>query len=105
ALAGDGGFMFTMPELLTAAQLGLPLPVILWDNGGLKQIRDDLGALGVEPVGVDPLNPDFCALARACHCHAVAPRDEAGFVAAVETALQADRPTLIHVREGEGWLA
>ena len=35
-LAGDGGFMFTMPELLTAAELKLPLPIIIWENGGLK---------------------------------------------------------------------
>ncbi|PRX35047.1 5-guanidino-2-oxopentanoate decarboxylase [Meinhardsimonia xiamenensis] len=105
ALVGDGGFMFTMPELLTAAQLGLALPVILWDNRGLKQIRDDLAAIGVQPVGVDPLNPDFTALARACHCHAAAPDDEVGFRAAVTAALAADRPTLIHVTEGAGWLA
>ena len=30
------GFMFTMPELLTAAEAGLSLPVVIWENGGLK---------------------------------------------------------------------
>jgi thiamine pyrophosphate-dependent acetolactate synthase large subunit-like protein len=28
-LAGDGGFMFTMPELVTAAELNLPIPIVI----------------------------------------------------------------------------
>lgn len=36
ALVGDGGFMFTMQELITAAELKLPLPIVLWENGGAQ---------------------------------------------------------------------
>lgn len=104
ALAGDGGFMFTMPELMTAADLGLGLPVIVWENGGLKQIQDDLDARGIHRVGVEGANPDFALLARACGCHAARPESAEDLKAAVAAALAASRPTLIAVAEDSPWL-
>ena len=103
-LVGDGGFMFTMPELVTAAEAGLNLPIIIWENGGLKQIQDDMDSRGIPRVGVEGINPDFVALAKACHCHGTAPGSEAEFRDAFRKALEADRPTVIPVREGEDWL-
>ena len=103
-LAGDGGFMFTMPELVTAAEAGLSLPIVIWENDGLKQIQDDMDLRGIPRVGVEGINPDFVALAKACHCHGTAPGDETEFREAFRKALAADRPTVIVVREGEGWL-
>ena len=104
ALAGDGGFMFTMPELVTAAELGLALPVVIWENGGLKQIQDDMDIRNIARVGVEGINPDFAALAKACHCHGTAPASAEEFESAFLEALEADRPTVIVVREGEDWL-
>ena len=103
-LAGDGGFMFTMPELVTAAEAGLSLPIVIWENGGLKQIQDDMDSRAISRVGVEGINPDFVALAKACHCHGAAPQDEAEFRDAFGKALAADRPTVIVVREGARWL-
>ena len=103
-LAGDGGFMFTMPELVTAAEAGLSLPVIIWENGGLKQIQDDMDGRAIPRVGVEGINPDFVALAKACHCHGAAPGNETEFRDAFRRALSADRPTVIVVREGDEWL-
>jgi thiamine pyrophosphate-dependent acetolactate synthase large subunit-like protein len=104
AIAGDGGAMFTIQELVTAAELRLPIPLILWENGGLKQIQDDMRAGNVPRVGVDGINPDFLALARAMHCHAEAPGSLDMFAGAVTYALAADRPTLILVHEEAEWL-
>ena len=103
-LAGDGGFMFTVPELVTAAEAGLNLPVIIWENGGLKQIQDDMDGRGIARVGVEGINPDFVALAKACHCHGTAPTDETELGDAFRNALASDRPTVIVVREGDEWL-
>ncbi len=55
-------------------------------------------------VGVEGINPDFVTLAKACHCHSTAPRDETEFQAAFRNALAAARPPVIVVREGEGLL-
>ena len=104
ALAGDGGVMFTVQELVTAAELRLPLPVIIWDNSGLAQIRDDMKARNIPPTGVNGQNPDFVALGKAMGCHGTRPDSLAAFEAAVTGALQADRPTVIVVREGTDWL-
>ena len=105
ALAGDGGFMFTVQELVTAAELGLPIPIVLWNNQGLKQIQDDMLARDIELVGVTGINPDFLALARACRCHAVRTETAAELEQALTDAFVADRPTLIEVHEQDAWLA
>ena len=63
ALAGDFGVQFTLQELLTAVELDLSLPVVVWNNGALGQIRDDMRAAGIAPIGVVGRNPDFVALA------------------------------------------
>ncbi|MDE2790871.1 MAG: 5-guanidino-2-oxopentanoate decarboxylase [Paracoccaceae bacterium] len=103
-LAGDGGFMFTMPELLTAADLGIPLPVIIWENGGLKQIQDDMDVRGIARVGVEGGNPDFVALARACRCHGTEPRSADELATVFGDAFRADRPTVIVLRDEAVWL-
>ena len=101
---GDGGFMFTLQELVTAVELGLPIPIVLWNNDGLKQIEDGMLESGIEPVGVRGINPDFVALAKSCGCHALAIDSAEGLASAVSDALGADRPTLIEVREHDAWL-
>ncbi len=104
ALAGDGGTMFTVQELATAAEQRLPIPLIVWHNDGYKQIRDDMRSKNVPRIAVDGLAPDFLLLARAMHCHGVEPDSEAAFIAAVRDAFAADRPTVIVVREEGGWV-
>ncbi len=98
-LIGDGGLQFTLPELATAAELGLPLPIILYDNGGYGQIRDDMRARGFQEIGVTFRNPDFSAVAQAWRCAYRRPDDAAALADAIRVALRADRPTLIHVSD------
>ncbi len=102
---GDGGLMFTAQELLTAAEHRLPLPVIVWENGGYKQIRDGMRDGNVPRVGVDGINPDFPPLAAAMRCAFAEPASRDAFAEAVAAALAADRPTLILVHEDADWLA
>ena len=102
---GDGGLMFNAQELLTAAEHRLALPVIIWENGGYKQIRDGMREANVPRVGVDGINPDFGHLACAMHCAFARPGGRDAFVASVGQALAADRPTLIIVDEEADWLA
>ena len=103
-LVGDGGFMFTMPELCTAVDVGMALPVIVWENCGLKQIQDDMAARQIARVGVEGRNPDFVALAKACGAGAARPQTAEEFKAAFAAALESPRPTVIVVEEGSTWL-
>ncbi len=105
ALAGDGGLLFTIQELATAAELRLPLVIVLWNNDGLGQIRDDMIAKGIPEVGVNPRNPDYQALARAFGCHAVRPDSLDALAGAIAHALSADVPTLIEVRQDAPYLS
>ena len=102
--AGDGGFMFTVQELVTAAELKLPIPIILWNNSALQQIKDDMIAREIEPVGVLGINPDFIALAKACHCEAITVSNADHLTDSVKKAFNANCPTLIEIIESDSWL-
>ncbi|HTV94832.1 MAG TPA: 5-guanidino-2-oxopentanoate decarboxylase [Steroidobacteraceae bacterium] len=97
ALAGDFGLQFTLAELMTAVEQQLSLPVIVWNNAALGQIRDDMIAAGIAPTDVVGRNPDFVDLARAYGAGALRVSDQAQLTAAVRRALEAPAPTLIEV--------
>ncbi len=101
-IAGDYGFQYTLQELGTAVELGLPLPILLWDNAKLKEIEDSMVRSQIAPNAVIAHNPDFCALARAYGAYADAPESLDALVKAVGKALAADRPTLIYMTPSLG---
>jgi acetolactate synthase-1/2/3 large subunit len=99
AVLGDGGVMFTIQELATAAQLGLPLPIVVSVNGGYGEIRDEMEDLGFAPLGVDLGTPDLPAVARAMGGHGLALDGAGGLPDALEAAFETPGPTLITVPE------
>ena len=105
AVAGDAGFLFTVQELATAVELGLPIVILLWNNDALQQIAEGMTERGIPEVGVRLRNPDFQALAKAFGCHASRPDSLDALKDAVRTAINADGPTLIEVREDAAYLA
>jgi thiamine pyrophosphate-dependent acetolactate synthase large subunit-like protein len=100
-LLGDGAFLFSVQELATAVDLRLPLPIVVVDNGGYREIRDQQEGRGIRPVGVDLPVPDLAALARAFGARGVRTTDPGALTALVADALSADRPTLIHLEHRE----
>jgi 5-guanidino-2-oxopentanoate decarboxylase len=104
AVAGDGGIMFTVNELATAAEERLPLPVIVWNNDALKAIADGMDQQQIPRIGVEPRSPDFLRLAQSLGCHAARAESAEHLTQALRGALVADRPTLIEVRQDSAWL-
>ena len=102
SINGDSGFQYNVQELATAVELGLSLPIIVWDNGKLKEIEDSMVRAQIAPNAVIARNPDFCKLAEAYGARAAAPRSIEAFKQAVTDALSADGPTLIHVTPETG---
>ena len=98
-LQGDGGIMFTIQELAAAARLGIALPVIVFDNGGYGEIRNEMADRDDPVHSVALGSPDFVALAHALGCEGVRITDDAELQGAVERALAASVPTLIHIIE------
>jgi acetolactate synthase-1/2/3 large subunit len=102
ALLGDGGIMFTIAELAAAAQLRLPLPVVVVDNGGYGEIRNEMAERGDPVHAVDLDTLDFAALGRVLGCEGMAVDDQGGLTEALERGFEADRPTVLHVHESDG---
>lgn len=97
AMIGDYGFHYTMQELGVAVELGLSLPILLWDNGKLKEIEDSMRRAQIAPNAVVARNPDFCKLAEAFGARAAAPGNLEALQQAVRDAFAADGPTLIYM--------
>lgn len=97
AIAGDYGLQYTIQELGTAVELGLPLPILVWDNGKLGEIEASMVRSQIAPNAVVARNPDFLALARAYGAGAEVPATLSDLQQAVLSAFTADAPTLIRV--------
>ncbi len=63
SINGDGGFMFTVQELATAATLGLDLIVLVFNDGAFGAIRQYQDRMfGGRRIGDGLRNPDFVKL-------------------------------------------
>jgi thiamine pyrophosphate-dependent acetolactate synthase large subunit-like protein len=94
-IAGDGGFFYTMEELASAVDLGIPMPIVLWNNHGYGEIRVEMEEAGIDPIGTGAVAHDWCRIAEGFGCHAVRAKTLEALQAAVTDAFGRDRPTLI----------
>jgi pyruvate dehydrogenase (quinone) len=65
SLSGDGGFTMLMGDFLTLVQLGLPVKIVVFNNGALGFIELEQKATGFLDTGTDFKNPNFAAMAEA----------------------------------------
>ena len=87
AFAGDGDFQMCGQELATAVQEGLPILVIVINNGTYGTIRmHQERRFPARVIATDLVNPDFTALAHAYGAHGERVEDAAGFPAALARA-------------------
>lgn len=96
-LLGDGALMFSVQELVTLVEQRLSVPVIVVDNGGYREIRQQQDSRGIPPIGVDLHTPDLAALAIAMGANGVRTTSTSDIPELVSGALGADGPTLIHL--------
>lgn len=65
AILGDGGFQMCCMEMMTAVNYGIPLNVVVINNGTLSLIRKNQFQLyGERYIDCDFANPDFALLAQ-----------------------------------------
>jgi acetolactate synthase-1/2/3 large subunit len=63
-VTGDGGFLFTMPEIATAVKHHIPLVTVLFNDGAFGNVRRiQKLQFGERYIGSDLTNPDFMKLA------------------------------------------
>jgi acetolactate synthase-1/2/3 large subunit len=104
AIVGDGGLMFTLPELASAVQERLSIPIIVWNNEGYGEIRDYMTEQQIKLVGVDLYTPDFSLLAKGFGCPGARARDMPHFRILLESALTHPGPSIIEVMENAFFL-
>ena len=95
SLSGDGGLAMLMGELLTVRQLGLPVKIIIFNNGTLGFVEMEMKAAGMIETGVALDNPDFAAMARAIGLHGVRVTDPGEVKAGVREVLAHPGPALL----------
>jgi acetolactate synthase-1/2/3 large subunit len=97
AIAGDGGVLFTLPELAAARDLGLSLPLVVWNNAGYGEIRDAMRAADMSVLGTDASAVDLPRVAEGFGCIGARAESLDHVQQLVSTALAAPVPTLIEV--------
>ncbi len=97
-LTGDGGLVLNLGELMTAAEVGADLALVVMNDRGYGVIRNIQDAeYGGRRRFVDLATPDFAALAAACgldYRQISAPRE---FAPGIRDALARPGPALIEV--------
>ncbi|MGN9791435.1 thiamine pyrophosphate-binding protein [Streptomyces sp. OZ13] len=64
AVSGDGGAMYSIAELATARQYGLPVTWLIVDDGGYGILREYMTDAFGEATATELARPDFVALAE-----------------------------------------
>ena len=96
--AGDGCFLMNGQELATAAQYGLNVIILVFNNGMYGTIRmHQEREYPARVVGTDLVNPDFAAYAKAFGFWSTTVRATAAFKPAFEEALASGKPALIEI--------
>jgi thiamine pyrophosphate-dependent acetolactate synthase large subunit-like protein len=99
AISGDGGLMFSVQELATAAAERVSLPIVVFDNGGYGEIRAEMHDAGMVPLGVELPVPHWVDLAKALGGHGAAPRTPAELTDELTAAFARPGPTLLAIKE------
>src|ERR1700677_1460783 len=97
AIAGDGGFQMTMPELATIAQEKLDINIAIINNGYLGMIRQWQETFYEKNYECSPIfSPDFVKLAEAFGIRAAAVTTRAEVMSTVQAARSHKGPFLIN---------
>lgn len=97
SLSGDGGFAMLMGDILTIAQYGLPVKIVVFNNSSLGFVAMEMKVAGLPPFGTDLKNPDFSKLAEACGIKGIRAEIPEEIAPALQQALSHPGPALVDV--------
>ena len=84
-----------MGDFLTLTQVGLPVKVVVFNNGTLGFVELEQKSTGFLDYAVDLKNPNFAAMAEAAGVRGIRIEDPAGIEGAIGDALAHDGPVLV----------
>jgi len=97
SLSGDGGFTMMMGEFLTLVQAGLPVKVVVLNNGTLGFVEMEMKANGFLDTGCDLKNPNFATMANAMGIKGVRVERPSELEGALRSAFAHPGPALVDV--------
>lgn len=98
ALGGDGGFLYQVQEMATAARYGLNLVVIVFNNNAFGNVkRDQIEKFNGRVIGSELTNPDFVQLAESFGAAGYRAETPAQLAAALRDAFGQRAPALIEM--------
>jgi pyruvate dehydrogenase (quinone) len=95
SLSGDGGFTMLMGDFLSLVQLGLPVKVVVFNNGALGFIELEQKSTGFLPFGTEFKNPNFAAMAEAAGVRGIRIEDPGEVESSIAAALNHNGPVLV----------
>ncbi len=102
AICGDGGFMYCAGELAAAAQHGIPLVAIVFNNDAYGNVRKmQIRYYDERVIASDLENPDFVKFAEAFGANAFRAETESQLREAMRYGFKSDLPTIIEVPMGD----
>ena len=97
SMSGDGGFSMMMGDFITLTQMGLPVKVIVLNNGTLGFVEMEQKATGFLDTGCDLKNPNFALMAEAMGVRGIRVEKPQELKGAIEAALVHKGPVLVDV--------
>jgi pyruvate dehydrogenase (quinone) len=97
SFSGDGGFTMLMGDFVSLLQLGLPIKVIVFNNGALGFVELEQKATGFLPADTDLKNPNFAAMAEAMGIRGFRVNEPGELEPAISDALTHNGPALVDV--------
>jgi acetolactate synthase I/II/III large subunit len=97
SVTGDGGFQFGLQELATAVQERIGVVTVLFDNNAYGNVLRDQQRIYGREVASRLHNPDWLRLAESYGVAATSATTPEELRSALDDALSADAPALIHV--------
>jgi pyruvate dehydrogenase (quinone) len=97
SLSGDGGFTMMMGEFVSLIQMGLPVKIVVLNNGTLGFVELEMKASGFLDSGCDLKNPNFAAMANAMGIKGFRVEQPQDLRTALQEALDHDGPALVDV--------
>jgi acetolactate synthase-1/2/3 large subunit len=96
-IAGDGSFRMNCAELATISHYGLPVLIVVMNNGTLGMVRQWQSMFYAGRYSQTTLDrpPDFVKLAEAYGVRGFRARNESEFAAALDAALSERKPALL----------
>ncbi|MGE4482582.1 ubiquinone-dependent pyruvate dehydrogenase [Acidocella sp.] len=97
SMSGDGGFAMMMGDVLSIGQLGLPLKIVVLNNGTLGFVELEMKAGGFLDTGVDLKNPNFAQMAEAIGIKGIRIEKPGQLEAGLKEAFAHPGPVLVDV--------